>query len=95
LLGDAFALRYVPEVWVQTGESGEEIWRLLTTCSPPFKALADALSPDRREELHTKWVDYYEDLRTDAGIRAPQEYMLILGTRRPASAGARPLLARD
>jgi SAM-dependent methyltransferase len=82
LLADAFELRFVPEVWIQTGESGESIWQLLTTCSPPFKALADALPPDRREELHAAWVDYYEGLRTDDGIRAPNEYMLILGTRR-------------
>jgi len=82
LLDEAFALRFVPEVWVQAGESGEEIWRLLTSCSPPFKALADALAPDERERLHDAWVAYYEKRRTDAGIRAPQEYMVILGTRR-------------
>jgi SAM-dependent methyltransferase len=82
LLADAFELRFAPDVWVQTGESGEAIWQLLTTCSPPFKALADALAPDRREELHSAWVDYYEGLRIDDRIRAPYEYMLILGTRR-------------
>jgi hypothetical protein len=32
-----------PETWIQTGDSGEAIWQLLMTCSPPFKALADAL----------------------------------------------------
>jgi SAM-dependent methyltransferase len=82
LLAEAFELRFLPETWIQTGESGEAIWHLLTTCSPPFKALADALEPDRREQLHAAWVAYYEGRRTADGIRAPHEYMLILGARR-------------
>jgi SAM-dependent methyltransferase len=82
MLSDTFELEFFPEVWIQTGESGEAIWQLLTTSSPPFKALAESLKPDRRQELHAAWVDYYEGYRDEAGIRAPNEYMLIVGTRR-------------
>jgi len=82
LLGDAFELEFVPDVWIQTGESGEAIWKLLTSCSPPFKTLAESLDPERRAELHIAWVDYYESYGHHDAIRAPNEYMLILGTRR-------------
>ena len=82
LLGDAFELEFVPDVWIQTGESGEAISKLLTSCSPPFKTLAESLDPERRAELHIAWVDYYESYGHHDAIRAPNEYMLILGTRR-------------
>jgi SAM-dependent methyltransferase len=84
LLGDAFELEFVPEVWIQTGESGEAIWELLTACSPPFKHLVESLEADSRAELHAAWVTYYEGYRREGEIRAPNEYTLILGTRRAA-----------
>jgi SAM-dependent methyltransferase len=84
LLGDAFELEFAPEVWIQTGGSGEAIWQLLTTCSPPFKHLAESLDPDARAQLHAAWVNYYEGHRRSGEIRAPNEYMLVLGTRRAA-----------
>jgi hypothetical protein len=81
LLGDTFELEFVPEVWIQTGESGEAIWDLLTTCSPPFKDLAASLDTPTRTALHAAWVDYFETYRQEGEIRAPNEYMLILGAR--------------
>jgi len=83
LLGDAFELEFIPEVWIQTGESGEAIWELITTCSPPFKTLVESLEADSRAELRAAWVSYYEGYRREGEVRAPNEYMLILGTRRP------------
>ncbi len=84
LLGDAFDLDFVPDVWMQTGESGEAIWQLITTHSPPFRDLVESLDPGQRESLHREWVDYYESCRRDGVIHAPNEYMVILGTRRAA-----------
>jgi SAM-dependent methyltransferase len=55
LLGDAFELAFIRDVWIQRGESGEAIWRLLTTASPPFKKLAEELDLGRRAELHAAW----------------------------------------
>jgi len=82
LLGDAFELEFVPEVWIQVGDSGEAIWRLLTSWSPPFKALAESLDAATRDELHAAWVEYFEGHRRGEAIRASHEYMLITGTRR-------------
>jgi len=82
LLGHAFQLELVPEVWMQTGESAEAIWQLVTGASPPFKALVESLDPERRSALHDDWVAYYERYREGELIRAPNEYMLILGRRR-------------
>lgn len=82
ILGEAFELEFHPEVWMQTGDSGEDIWRLVTGSSPPFKRLVESLDPARRAEFHQDWVDYYERFRDGDVVRAPNEYMLILGTRR-------------
>jgi SAM-dependent methyltransferase len=82
LLGDSFELEFIPEVWVQTGDSGEAIWQLLTTASPPFKALAEQLDPRRRAELHAAWVEFYEHHRTVEGVRVSHGYVVILGRRR-------------
>jgi len=82
LLGNAFDLEFIRDVWIQAGESGEAIWQLLTTASPPFKALAEALDPSRRDELHAAWVEFYERHRTADGIRVPHGYVVILGRRR-------------
>src|SRR5215211_803046 len=57
MLGEAFELEFHPEVWMQTGDSGEDIWQLLTTSSPQFKILVESLEPRRRAALHRDWVD--------------------------------------
>lgn len=85
LLGDAFELESIRDVWIQAGVSGEAIWQLLTTASPPFKALAEELDPGRREELHAAWVESYERHRTPDGIRVPRGYVIIVGRRRVSS----------
>ena len=84
LLGDSFELEFMPEVWVQMGDSGEAIWQLLTTASPPFKALVEQLDPRRRVVLHAAWVEFYERYRTIDGIRVSHGYVVILGRRRDA-----------
>jgi SAM-dependent methyltransferase len=89
LLGDAFELEFIPEVWLQTGESGEAIWQLLTTASPPFKALAEQLDPVRRADLHAAWVEFYERYRTTDGISVAHGYVVIVGRRKAARAGTR------
>jgi SAM-dependent methyltransferase len=85
ILGEAFELEFHPDVWMQTGDSGEDIWRLVTGSSPPFKQQVESLDPARREAFHQDWVDYYESWRDGDVVRAPNEYMLILGTRRDRS----------
>jgi SAM-dependent methyltransferase len=82
VLGETFELEFHSEVWMQIGDSGEDIWRLVTGSSPQFRQLVESLDPARRAALHQDWVDYYEHFREGDIIRAPNEYMLILGTRR-------------
>ena len=69
---------------MQTGDSEEAIWQLLTTASPPFKALAAQLDPRLRAERHAAWVEFYERYRTVDGIRVWHRYVVILGRRRDA-----------
>jgi SAM-dependent methyltransferase len=82
LLGADFDLRFVRGSSPQVGESGEEIWQLFRTSFGPIKTLYETLPEPRREELHRAYVDHLEEWRIDGGIRAPREYLLILGTRR-------------
>jgi SAM-dependent methyltransferase len=81
LLAGAYELDFINDMWIQESESGEEIWQLLTTSSPPFKAIADDLDPRRRGELQAAWVKFYERYRTREGIRVPHGYVLIVGRR--------------
>jgi SAM-dependent methyltransferase len=82
LLDGEFDLRFVHGSAPQVGESGEEIWQLFRTSFGPVKTLYETLPEPRREELHQTYVDHFEEYRTDGGIEAPRQYLLILGTRR-------------
>jgi SAM-dependent methyltransferase len=82
LLGADFDLRFVHGSAPQVGESGEKIWQLFRTSFGPLKTLYETLPEPRREELHRAYVGHLEEHRTDHGIEAPREYLLILGTRR-------------
>lgn len=82
LLGDAFELEFSQGECPLRGESGEAIWHLLTSSHGTFKALVESLAHDRREAFHRAFVDYLERYRADGGIRAPDDYLLVLGKRR-------------
>jgi SAM-dependent methyltransferase len=83
LLADAFELRFVEGNHALQGESAEAIWELLTTAHGAFTALLESLDARRRRELHRAFVRYLERHRADGGIRAPDDYLLVLGERRP------------
>ncbi len=82
LLEHRFDLEFFDGEMVQTGSSGEEIWELFVTSFGPVKALAENLEPERREELHTAFVDLHERYRDGDGIRRPGEYLIVIGRRR-------------
>jgi SAM-dependent methyltransferase len=82
LLGDAFELEFAEGDSPQTGESGEEIWKLFVTSYGPTKMLAESLEPERREDLHRAWVEFFEGYRVNGGINQPRQYLVVLGTRR-------------
>jgi SAM-dependent methyltransferase len=83
LLGDAFELEFDNGDCPLVGESGEAIWELVTTSVGPMKDVVARLDPRRLEELHRLEVDLLERHRATGGVRYPQPYLLVLGTRRP------------
>ncbi len=83
LLGDAFDLTLEDQVSIGRAKSGEEYWQLFSTGYGPTKTLAESLDPDRREELHQTWVDFFDkEYGTDEGMVHTREYLLVLGARR-------------
>jgi SAM-dependent methyltransferase len=83
MLGEDFELEFVDgTLWIDA-ESGEEIWELFSSSSPPVMALMAKLDPARGEAFHQALVELYEGYRDDGGrIKAPRRYLLTLGTRR-------------
>jgi SAM-dependent methyltransferase len=82
LLGDAFELTFVEGEHAIQGESAEAIWRLFTTAHGPFKSRLESLDSNRRARLHRAFIGYLERYRTDCGISAPDDYLLVLGAQR-------------
>jgi SAM-dependent methyltransferase len=82
LLGDAFELRFEEGDCPQPGSSSEEVWELFATSYGPTKTLVEGLDPDRREALHSDWLAYFDQYRTNDGVSQPRPYLLVLGTRR-------------
>ena len=63
-------------------ESGEAHWELFSSSFGPTKTAAEALDPERREEFHRTWIDFFERLRDGDEVVHHREYLLTLGTRR-------------
>jgi ubiquinone/menaquinone biosynthesis C-methylase UbiE len=83
LLGDAFELELERHVSHLRVPSGEDYWQLFSSSYGPTKTLADSLDPERREEFHRTWVEFFEtNYRRDGQIDHDREYLLVLGTRR-------------
>ncbi len=85
LLGDVFELTFMEGKHALRGESAEAIWRLFTTAHGPFKAQLESLDARHRAQLHRSFVAYLESYRADGGISAPDDYLLVLGSRRRRS----------
>jgi SAM-dependent methyltransferase len=82
MLGEDFELEFVDgTLWIDA-ESGEELWELFSSASPPVMALLAKLEPERGEVFHRALVELYESYREGDRIRAPRRYLLTLGTRR-------------
>jgi SAM-dependent methyltransferase len=82
MLGEDFELEFVDgTLWIDAA-SGEEVWELFSSTSPPVMALLAKLDPDRAEAFHHALVELYESYREGDLIHAPRRYLLTLGTRR-------------
>jgi SAM-dependent methyltransferase len=82
MLGEDFELEFVDGTLWMDAESGEEIWELFSSTSPPVMALIAKLEADRAEAFHQALVELYETYRDGDRIHAPRRYLLTLGTRR-------------
>jgi len=82
MLGEDFELEFVDGTLWMDAESGEELWEVFSSSSPPVRALLDKLDAERGEAFHQAFVDLYETYREGDRIRAPRRYLLTLGTRR-------------
>jgi SAM-dependent methyltransferase len=83
LLGEAFDLEFEHGSSHLRVPSGEDYWQLFSSSYGPTKTLADSLDPDRREDFHRTWVDFFEsNYRTDGQIDHERQYLLVFGIRR-------------
>jgi SAM-dependent methyltransferase len=82
LLGRVFELTFEEGDAPLESSSGEEAWELLVSSSGQFKTRAESLSADRREQLHSEFVDLLERHRENAIVRLPGPYLLVIGRRR-------------
>jgi SAM-dependent methyltransferase len=82
LLDEAFELEFVEGNSPWTGASGEAIWKTYLDANGVARSWVESLEPERRGQLHTAWVEYFERHRTRYGIRAPRAYLLVVGRRR-------------
>ncbi len=82
LLDKSFELEFEEHVSTLTVDSPEAYWELFSTSYGPTKTAAEALDPDRREEFHQAWLDFFEQRRVGDEVVHHREYLLTLGTRR-------------
>jgi SAM-dependent methyltransferase len=83
LLGEAFDLEFEHGSSHLRVPSGEDYWQLFSSSYGPTKTLADSLDPDRREDFHRTWVDFFEsNYRADGQIDHERQYLLVFGIRR-------------
>jgi SAM-dependent methyltransferase len=83
MLGDDFELEFEDgTLWLEV-ESGEEVWQLFSTSSPPLISLLRRLDDARGEEFHHAYVELFETYRDGDLVRVPRRYLLSLGRRLP------------
>ena len=80
--GHDFELEFHDGTLWMRADSGEELWEIFSTSSPPIVALLRRLDERRGEEFHDAFVELFESYRGDGGVRAPRRYLLTLGRRR-------------
>jgi ubiquinone/menaquinone biosynthesis C-methylase UbiE len=82
LLGEWFDLDVAEHVSTLHMPSGEAYWELFSTSFGPTKTLAESLG-ERRAELRSTWIDFFEsNYRVGGEIAHTREYLLVVGERR-------------
>ena len=82
MLGEDFELEFSDgTLWIDA-ESGEEVWELFSTSSPPVMAPLSKLDAEKATAFHQGFVELYETYRDGDRVHAPRRYLCTLGTRR-------------
>ena len=76
LLGDAFELELQAGEWRVEGDSGDELWQLVSTAMPPLRAWLAAQDDETRARAEQVYRDY---LAPGVLVR---EHVLVVGARR-------------
>jgi SAM-dependent methyltransferase len=82
LLGDAFELAFERRESTIAEPTSEAVWEIFSTSFGPLKTLLGTLEPARGDELHEAFVAFFDQYRTEDGIRQPRPYLIAHGTRR-------------
>jgi SAM-dependent methyltransferase len=82
MLGEEFELEFEDGTLWLDAESGEELWALFSTSSPPVVNLLRRLDDTGAEEFRRAFVDLFDSYREGDRVRAPRRYLLSLGRRR-------------
>jgi SAM-dependent methyltransferase len=82
MLGEDFELEFHDgTLWIDA-ESGDELWEIFSTSSPPIIGLLQKLDREQGEEFHKCFVELFESYREGDSVRARRRYLLTLGRRR-------------
>jgi SAM-dependent methyltransferase len=82
MLGGAFTLDFFDGDAPLVGESPEALYELFAASFGPFATITASLDADRQREFRDAFLAYFEQYRTDRGVSAPREYLVVIGTRR-------------
>jgi SAM-dependent methyltransferase len=82
MLGEEFELEFDDGTLWLDAESGEELWLIFSTSSPPLLSLLRRLDDSGAEDFHRAFVALFESYRQGGRVRAPRRYLLTLGRRR-------------
>jgi SAM-dependent methyltransferase len=82
LLGDSFDLEFEHRESTIAQPTSEAVWEIFSTGFGPLKTLLGTLEPKRCDDLHDAFVAFFDEYRTEDGIRQPRPYLIAHGTRR-------------
>jgi SAM-dependent methyltransferase len=82
LLGDAFDLEFERRESTIAEATSEDVWEIFSTSFGPLKTLLGTLEPARQDELQEAFLAFFDESRTEDGIRQHRPYLLAHGIRR-------------
>ena len=81
LLGADFDLGIEPGTSMYRTTDPENAWRAFTSSFGPAKVLAASLDEEKRNAMHSDFVNLYKQYETELGLQCPRDYLLVRGVR--------------